>query len=241
MQIYPAIDLSGGQCIRLTQGDFNQATIYESNPLLQAKKFIDQGATWLHMVDLDGAKDPAQHQLPLIEQIIEQTPLTIQTGGGIRSLEDVTIRLQAGVERVIIGSLAVQQPEVVEQILNVHGAAHIVLALDVFIEDEVPMVATHGWQQTSEKDLHQVIARFIDLGLKHVLCTDIHCDGTLMGPNFALYRSITERYPELAVQASGGVSQLEDLSQLREIGVNGVIIGKALYENRFTLSEALAC
>lgn len=241
MQIYPAIDLQHGECVRLTQGDFSKAKIYQSDPFIQASQFIDQGATWLHVVDLDGAKDPNHHQFSLIQQLVEKTPLTIQTGGGIRTAGDVRCRLEAGVSRVVIGSIAVYQPELVRDIIREHNPESIVIALDVFIEDDQPMVATHGWQKTSEKSLHDVIEDYEDVGLKHILCTDINSDGALLGPNFSLYQAILQEYPQLCLQASGGVNSLDDIIKLKALGVNGVIVGKALYENHFTLKEALAC
>jgi len=135
----------------------------------------------------------------------------------------------------------VQNPTLVADVFKLYGPDNIVIALDVFVDNDKAMVATNGWQQTSVLDIHTVIDRYLDLGLQHILCTDIHCDGTLLGPNFSLYQKILAMYPELKTQASGGVSSLDDIIRLREIGVDGVIIGKALYENRFSLSEALAC
>ncbi len=242
MNIYPAIDLKAGQCVRLLQGDYDQVTIYQNDPILVAQEFAAQGATHLHVVDLDGAKQGQSENFSIIEKIAHESPLQIQTGGGIRTKQQVENILQKGIQRVVIGSIAVLQPKEVKSWLREFTGEKIVLALDVRINDDnIPIAALHGWQTPSEKTLWELLDDYQDSGLKHVLCTDILCDGMLQGPNIDLYQQCVKRYPTLSFQASGGVSSLHDLQALVKIPVAGVIIGKALYENKFTLKEALTC
>jgi phosphoribosylformimino-5-aminoimidazole carboxamide ribotide isomerase len=239
MEIFPAIDLKNGQCVRLTKGDFDTAKIYEADPLLQARKFADAGASWLHIVDLDGARDGEMKQINLITKIVKETPLKIQAGGGIRGATTIQKLLDAGVERVVIGSLAVKNKELVHEWIKQFGAQHITLAFDIEYADNEPEVLTQGWQSGSQQILWDVLDAYEGSGLQNILCTDVGRDGMLEGPNLMLYQEIEEYAPRLSVLASGGVTRLEDLVKLTTFNVAGVIIGKALYEGRIDLAEAI--
>ena len=241
MIVYPAIDLRHGRCVRLSQGRFNQVTTYSGDPLTVARDFAAAGAAWLHVVDLDGAKDGNAAQTDLIRRIAADSGLKVQTGGGIRSEDQISGHLDAGIARVVIGSLALTNPGLVATWLDRFGRDRIVLALDVKSEEDRWHVTTHGWQKDSGKTLFEVIDEYGAAYLRHLLCTDVARDGLLGGPNVALYREIHVRYPKLAVQASGGVAGIADLAALREAGAAGAVVGKALYEGRLTLAEALAC
>ncbi len=242
MQIYPAMDLINGQCVRLHQGDFVQKTVYEQSPVTVAKQYQQAGAEWLHIVDLDGAKNPANRQLALLKQLIAQTDLSIQVGGGIRTAWQVAQLLDLGVSRVMIGSLAVTDRAQAAKWLQQFGGQRILLTLDTQINAAgQPMATTAGWQKTADISIGELIAYYQQYGLCRILCTDIACDGTLSGPNSALYRQLIEQFSGVEIIASGGVGQLPDLKVLQQTGVAGVVVGKALYENRFSLQEALAC
>ena len=236
MIIYPAIDLIDGAVVRLYKGDFDQLTTYSTNPVLVAQSYADEGAIWLHLVDLDGAKNPKNRQVNLIRKIIESTGLQVQTGGGIRSFNDVKMLIDAGASRVVIGSLAVHDPELTKQILTAFGPEHICLAADVIWQSDGFYIAVSGWQEASSLGLFSFIKTYRDSGVRHVLCTDIDLDGTLNGCNRDLYQAVKQKFPDLQLQASGGVSVLDDLV---ELPADGVIIGKALYEQRFTVKQAL--
>lgn len=242
MIIYPAIDLRGGRVVRLTEGRFDQEKSYGDDPLAVAQDFAAGGATWLHVVDLDGAKDPTQRQTALVEKIVQGSGLRVQTGGGIRDESQVAALLAAGVQRVIVGSLAVKQPELVRGWFKRFGAEKIVLSPDVRLNAAgTPYIATAGWQESTDVKLDEFLDGYLPDGLVHILCTDISRDGKLTGPNTALYAQLVSKFPALQIQASGGVSSLEDLLGLKITGSAGVIVGRALYEKKFTLKEALAC
>jgi phosphoribosylformimino-5-aminoimidazole carboxamide ribotide isomerase len=239
MDIYPAIDLMDGRCVRLTEGDFAARTDYGDDPAAIASSYKEAGSKWLHLVDLDGARDPAKRQLKAIAAIVSAAGLQVQTGGGVRSADDVMALLDHGVTRVIVGSLCVKEPEVTADMLRRFGAEKIVLALDVRAgADGHYYVATAGWKDVSVMTIDDVLARYTGL-VKHVLCTDIAKDGKLAGPNVALYAALKKTAPNLEIQASGGVSSLEDLAALKRTGVSSAIVGKALYEGRFGLRDAL--
>jgi phosphoribosylformimino-5-aminoimidazole carboxamide ribotide isomerase len=239
MKIYPAIDLINGQCVRLHQGNYDEVTTYANDPLNVAKQFAAEGAKYLHVVDLDGAKQQAPQHLEVIKQIVNSTRLQVQTGGGIRNAEQVQTYLESGVQRIILGSIAVSQVELVKKWFEKFGADKLVLALDIRIQNETPMLATHGWQENSSVSLWDLLNTYQDVNLQHVLCTDIARDGTLQGPNFDLYEDCVQRYPQVQFQASGGVKGAEDIHQLAKIPMAGAIVGKALYEGRVTLKEIL--
>ncbi|WP_417663867.1 1-(5-phosphoribosyl)-5-[(5-phosphoribosylamino)methylideneamino]imidazole-4-carboxamide isomerase [Pseudidiomarina donghaiensis] len=240
--LIPALDLINGEVVRLQQGDFARQTTFASNPLPIVADYQQAGAQWLHLVDLDGARDPAKRQLALLKDITSATTMNVQVGGGIRSQADLEGLFNAGVQRVVVGSVAVREPRLVQQWLETYGPDAIVLALDVNIDDNgVAYVATHGWQETSELTLNQLIDAYLPYGLRHVLCTDISRDGMLSGCNIDLYRQLKTDYPHVQVQASGGVAGLNDLELLQAIGCDAAILGKALLSGQFTLEEALVC
>ncbi|WP_391203384.1 1-(5-phosphoribosyl)-5-[(5-phosphoribosylamino)methylideneamino]imidazole-4-carboxamide isomerase [Psychrobacillus sp. L4] len=238
IQIYPAIDMKGGKCVRLYQGDYAQETIYGDSPFDMAKKFADEGATWIHLVDLDGAKDGEKIHANEVIRIANELPVHVQIGGGIRTKEDVRFYLENGVDRVIIGSLAISQPELVAELINEFGGERIVIGLDA----KDGMVATHGWLETSTQSAVEVGQYFASKGAKHVIFTDIATDGTLQGPNLAANKELAQA-TGLSVIVSGGISSLDDMKEVSKLAkdttIRGVITGKALYNNRFTLKEAL--
>lgn len=242
MQVYPAMDLIGGQCVRLHQGDFSQKTVYEHSPIVVAKQYQQAGADWLHIVDLDGAKDPENRQLALLSALIEQTDLSVQVGGGVRTAEQVVQLLDLGVSRVMIGSLAVTNQQLVADWLQRFGGQRILLTLDAQVDSSgEPMATTAGWQKTADISVKELMTYYRRYGLCQVLCTDIACDGTLSGPNVELYGALISQFPDIEMIASGGVARLSDLHRLQQLGVAGIVVGKALYEGRFSLQEALLC
>src|SRR5882757_3632941 len=242
MIIYPAIDLRGGRVVRLTEGKFDQEKSYGDDPLAVARDFAKSGATWLHVVDLDGAKDPAKRQTALVEKIARSSGLRMQTGGGIRDEAQIAALLAAGAQRVIVGSLAAKQPELVRGWLKKFGAEKIILSPDVRLDaNGTPRVAAAGWQESTGLALDDFLNGYLAAGLIHILCTDISRDGKLTGPNSALYAQLVKKFPSLQIQASGGVSSLDDLRVLKTTGSAGAIVGRALYEKKFTLQEALTC
>ncbi|WP_130099851.1 1-(5-phosphoribosyl)-5-[(5-phosphoribosylamino)methylideneamino]imidazole-4-carboxamide isomerase [Siccibacter turicensis] len=240
--IIPALDLIDGTVVRLHQGDYGQQRDYGSDPLPRLQAYQAQGAEVLHLVDLTGAKDPAKRQIPLLKTLVAGVSVPVQVGGGVRSEADVEALLNAGVARVVIGSTAVKSPEVVKQWFTRFGAEQLVLALDVRIDDAGnKQVAVSGWQENSGVTLEALVEQFLPVGLKHVLCTDISRDGTLAGSNVNLYKEVCARFPQVAFQASGGIGGLADISALTDSGVSGVIVGRALLEGKFTLTEAIQC
>ncbi len=240
--IIPAIDLSCGQVVRLKQGDFNQKTIFKLNPLSRILRAYHDGAKLMHIVDLDGAKNPHQRQFAMIKHLVKASPIPIQTGGGIRSVSDVEILLKLGVERVVIGSFALMHPELVRGILKRFGPDAITLAFDVNIKaDGKAYVATHGWQETSNITIDEILKRYLSLNLKHILVTDISKDGMMQGANYNLYSYLAQRYDNLDIIASGGISSLEDVRKTALSGATSVVLGRSLLEGKFTVKEAIAC
>ncbi|RTL12682.1 MAG: 1-(5-phosphoribosyl)-5-[(5-phosphoribosylamino)methylideneamino]imidazole-4-carboxamide isomerase [Neisseriaceae bacterium] len=238
MVIYPAIDLRDGKCVRLYKGDFAMTKIYNDNPAAMLEEFATAGSEWVHMVDLDGAKAGKFTQGELIAKLVKNSLLKIEVGGGIRSTEDLELLFAAGVARVVVGSVCVSEPALVNQWMTRFGADKIVLALDCSLDTQgVPKVRTHGWQQESSLSVYDVLDNYPNA--QYVLCTDVGVDGTLAGPSIALYKQIQLRYPSLNLIASGGVGKLADVVELRQLDVHGVVIGKALYENQFDLASAL--
>lgn len=238
MDIFPAIDLKDGNCVRLIQGKFDSATVYAADPAVQAKTFSAQGARWLHVVDLDGAKAGEVRQRDMIARIVQAAPLRVQAGGGVRDERAVESLLGAGVARVVVGSLAVSDRPRIQDCLRRYGANRIVLAFDIRDVGHGPEILTHGWQDRSRVSLWDLLDAY-EGAVQTVLCTDVARDGMLEGTNFPLYRDLRARWPKLEILASGGVGQLEEVPRLRDLGADGVIIGKALYEGRFTLADAL--
>lgn len=240
--IIPAIDLIDGQVVRLYQGDYGQQTTFDLSPLAQLQSYQGQGANWLHIVDLTGAKEPAKRQTTLIAKLTAGLSANIQVGGGIRTEEQVAELLSLGVKRVVIGSLAVKEPELVKGWFNKFGSEAICLALDVNInQNGEKIVAVSGWQSGGGKSLESIVEDFSQVGLKHALVTDISRDGTLTGANTALYHELSCRYPNIAWQASGGIATLKDVEAVRDSGAAGIIIGKALLINQFNVAEAIQC
>lgn len=247
--LIPAIDLIEGNVVRLFQGDYGQKTEYKYDPIDLVKDYANQGANWLHIVDLTGAKDTSKRQLSLISNMVNTGVMKFQAGGGVRAEQDVSQLLDAGVSRVVIGSLAVKEPELVKSWISKYGSEAIVLALDININSEgKKCIATHGWQEDSGVELEAVVEDFLTVGLKHVLCTDISKDGTLQGPNQDLYKELAVKYPQISWQASGGMSNLDDVEQLKpslaKSGLDndtpsGIILGRALLEGKFTVEQAI--
>ncbi|RUO40585.1 1-(5-phosphoribosyl)-5-[(5-phosphoribosylamino)methylideneamino]imidazole-4-carboxamide isomerase [Aliidiomarina taiwanensis] len=240
--LIPALDIIEGQVVRLQKGDFNQQTNYHSDPVAVARDYQAQGADYLHLVDLDGARAPKLRQLALITQLVQQLDIPVQVGGGVRHREDIQQLLAAGVARVVIGSTAVNQPTLVKEWFQEFGGERLVLALDVNINQQGQrMLATHGWQTTSQQQLEPCLQAYLDVGCQHVLCTDISRDGMLQGSNVALYQELKQAFPSIQWQASGGVASLAELTELQAAQCDSVILGKSLLTNTFTLAEALAC
>lgn len=240
--IIPAIDLIQGKTVRLYQGSYDKTTEYEQTPLQLRDLYAEAGAGILHLVDLTGAKNAADRQLELLTSLMKNAPLPVQVGGGVRTAADVEQLLTAGASRVVVGSVAIREPETVQGWLRTYGGDKIVLALDVSINAQGDKtLPSHGWIEESTITLEQVLDGFIAAGAKHVLCTDISKDGTLQGPNVALYAELVQKYPQIQWQASGGVGSLADIKALKPTGVAGVILGRALLEGKFTVVEAMQC
>lgn len=240
--IIPAIDLIQGKTVRLYQGSYDKTTEYQQTPVQLRDLYAKAGAGLLHLVDLTGAKNAAERQLELLTTLMQNAPLPVQVGGGVRTAADVDQLLSAGASRVVVGSVAIREPETVQGWLRAYGGDKIVLALDVSINAKGDKtLPSHGWIEESSITLEQVLTGFIAAGAKHVLCTDISKDGTLQGPNLALYAELVQKYPQIQWQASGGVGSLADIKALKPTGVAGVILGRALLEGKFTVEEAIQC
>jgi len=238
MLLIPAIDLRKGRIVRLFQGDFDAETRYEYQPEELLARYRDLGAKWVHVVDLDGAKDGTLVNRSIILALASQQTARLQVGGGIRNSKTIDELLRDGVSRVVIGSTAVERPDDVNEWLVRYGPERICLAFDVTIEHGgLPRVRTRGWTEATALSLWDAIARFPADRLKHVLCTDIARDGALTGPNVDLYREAATRFPYLQWQASGGVRDASDLAALATTGVAGAVSGKALLEERMTSQE----
>lgn len=240
--IIPALDLIDGTVVRLHQGDYGQQRDYGNDPLPRLQAYQAEGAQVLHLVDLTGAKDPAKRQIPLLKTLLAGVSVPVQVGGGVRIEEDVAALLDAGATRVVVGSTAVKSPELVKGWFKRFGAEHLVLALDVRIDENgAKQVAVSGWQENSGVTLEELVDAFLPVGLTHVLCTDISKDGTLKGSNVGLYQEVCARFPSVAFQASGGIGGIKDIEALKGSGVKGVIVGRALLEGKFTVAEAVQC
>ena len=237
MELLPAIDIRNGRCVRLLKGDFLQETRYPVDPVELAERYAELGATWLHVVDLDGAARGTPVNLDLVGSMARAGNLKIQLGGGIRSRDDLE-RALAVAERIVIGSLAIEAQERVAGWLRELGTARLTLALDVRMDElDTPYVATHGWTQDSARTLWDALAYYSDCDVRHVLCTDVERDGALQGPNLRLYGTCVRRFPDIELQASGGVRDSHDLSDLAATGVASAISGKALLEGRLSDAE----
>ena len=242
MNVIPAIDLRDGQCVRLYQGQFDRQTDYAIDPAALARSYSNMGFSDLHVVDLDGARFGEQNNKDIILGILETEDLNLQLGGGIRTAPQLQFWFDSGISRVVIGTKAVTEPETVREWLIEFGADRIVLAFDANIDaDGVPRLATHGWTRSAKTTLWQCIDDYLAAGLRHVLCTDIGRDGALSGPNVELYANVIGRYPGLQLQASGGVRRIDDLVELRRIGMPAAICGRALLDGRITAKEVRQC
>jgi len=238
----PAIDLRGGRVVRLFQGDFARQTDYPDDPLELARSYSAQGARWLHLVDLDGARDGGFSQAALVARIRRETTLQVQAGGGIRSASDVATLLAAGAARVVVGTLAVREPALLREWLRRFGPDALCIALDVRADAQGRWrLPVSGWTLPAARMLDDVLAEYAQCGLRHLLCTDIGRDGTLAGPNVALYARIAQQYPHLHLVASGGVGSLEDVASLRRTGACATVLGRALLDGRFTFAQARTC
>lgn len=233
IELIPAIDIINGQCVRLTKGDYEQKTVYSDSPAEVAKGFEQLGYKRLHVVDLDGAKSKHIVNDEVLRSITTETKLTVDFGGGIKTDEDIRKAFDAGAKMVTVGSIAVQQPELCFEWLEKYGAERIILGADV----RHGKISINGWKEDSDEDLLPFLRKYIDAGIRNVLCTEISKDGTLAGPAIDLYRSIMEEYPELHLIASGGVSSMDDIKALDAAGIPAVVFGKAIYEGKINLKE----
>lgn len=237
MIIYPAIDLRGGRCVRLIQGDFSKETVFSEDPMEVAKRWEDQGASWIHVVDLDGAKSGSPQNFEVIKLIRENVKIKIQVGGGIRNLDNIKKYFDTGIDRLILGSAAIESQDTVKQAVDFFGNEKIAVGVDV----KNDMVAVKGWTATSEMTLEQVLKKLREFGIKRVIYTDISKDGMMSGPDTKGIEKILD-FGGFSVIASGGISSVEDLEQLSRYegqGLEGAIIGKALYSGALCLGELI--
>ena len=232
IELIPAIDIIGGQCVRLTKGDYNQKTVY-GEPLEMAREFEKAGIERLHMVDLDGAKSKHIVNSQVLKQISSETNLTIDFGGGIKTSEDINIAFESGARMVTVGSVAVTDPKLFTWWLQKYGPDRIILGADV----RNGKISINGWKEDSDEDLLPFLKRYVDAGVRMVLCTEISKDGTLGGPAIDLYKRVLDRYPDLYLIGSGGVSSISDIRKLENAGVPAVVFGKAIYEEKIALKE----
>ena len=233
MEIVPAIDIIDGKCVRLTKGDYNAQKTYSANPLDMALRFQDAGINRLHLVDLDGARSKHIVNYPTLEAIAGHTDLTVDFGGGIKSTRDLETALGCGASMVTVGSTAVTDPELMAKWIEDYGQEHIILGADV----RDGMISVNGWKQDSTLKLSDFIHSYMQKGITQVLCTDINRDGMLQGPSVDLYKVLLKEFPGIKLIASGGVSSMQDLIDLKEAGLPAAIVGKAYYEGRITLDQ----
>ena len=233
MRIIPAIDLIDGKCVRLTKGDYSTQKTYNEHPLEVAKAFEAHGIQYLHLVDLDGAKSKHIVNHRVLEEIATKTNLKIDFGGGLKSDEDLKIAFDCGAKQITGGSIAVKEPNVFEQWISKYGENKIILGADV----QGDRIATNGWMETSVHSLVDFISTYKSKGIEYVICTDISKDGMLSGPSFEVYQNLLKQQSEIKLIASGGISTFEELPKLADLGCEGTIIGKAIYENRISLKE----
>ena len=233
IELIPAIDIIGGQCVRLTKGDYDQKTVYRDSPAEVAKEFEQIGFKRLHVVDLDGAKSKHIVNSEVLRRVTTDTQLVVDFGGGIKTDEDIEKAFAAGASMVTIGSIAVTDPDLFMGWLEKYGAEHIILGADV----RHGKISINGWKEDSAEDLLPFLKKYVDAGVKNVLCTEISKDGTLTGPAIELYQSIMAAYPGLHLIASGGVSSIDDIKALEAAGIPAVVFGKAIYEGKINLNE----
>jgi phosphoribosylformimino-5-aminoimidazole carboxamide ribotide isomerase len=241
MRLIPAIDLIAGHCVRLLHGDFDVETRYDADPRTLLAKYRDVGADWLHVVDLDGARDGSAGNREIIAELAAQSAIKLQVGGGLRTTAALEDALGSGVSRVVVGSAALTRAEQTRTWLEEFGPERVTLAFDVRLDPAgVPRVAIHGWREQSQLSLWSAVSGFVDHGLKHVLCTDVSRDGALSGPNVDLYREAAQRFPGIEWQASGGIRDGRDLRALAAAGATAAISGKALLEELIPLEDLQA-
>ena len=233
MKIIPAIDIVNGKCVRLTQGDFGQMKIYRDDPVDVALEFKNANLEYLHLVDLDGAKKGKVVNWSVVEQIQGKTALTVDFGGGISEDDEVEYLLDLGINQLNVGSLAIKEPEKFTHWLNKYGSENFILSADVRNEN----IMINGWLESANYRVLDLADQFIEQGLQYLTCTDIGSDGMLGGPNFELYVKLIARFPNLKINASGGISSIHDLEKLKKLNLHGAIIGKAIYEGRISLEE----
>ena len=233
MRIIPAIDLIDGKCVRLTQGDYSTKKVYNEDPLEVAKSFADAGIGYLHLVDLDGARTGSVVNWKVLEQLSAKTPLRIDFGGGIKTADDLRIVFECGAVQATAGSIAVKDREEVARWIDIYGSEKIIIGLDV----KEGKIATAGWMETSEEKVSGFLDFYISAGARYTVSTDVAKDGMMQGPAFQWYDGLMRDYPDLKVVASGGIRGMDDLLHLREAGLDGAIIGKAIYEGAVTLKE----
>lgn len=238
MNIIPAIDLYDNKCVRLKQGEFENISEYSIDPLSCAIDFAAEGAREVHIVDLNGASNGFPIHFDTILNIKKLTPLLIQCGGGFRSHESITKALDTPMDRIVIGSLAVTNPELVSSLIQEYGADRFVLAFDIVTDNDF-LIAINGWREKTSLLLWDMLDHYKIFKNLRILCTDINRDGMLLGPNYNLYQACVEKYPCFHFQASGGIGKLQDFNQLKKTGVSSVIVGKALYEGHINLNAAL--
>lgn len=238
--VLPAIDLRGGRVVRLYQGDYARETVYDIAPADQARRYAEAGARWLHVVDLDGARSGSASNQGVVRELT-RAGLRVQAGGGVRDESDLVRLFDAGVSRVVVGSLSVRDPDRVCGWLDRYGSERLVIALDTRWREGAWRLPSAGWEQDETATLDELAPRYADAGARHLLCTDINRDGTLSGPNLDLLAHLMTIAPDLAVQVSGGVRALGDVRKAREVGAAGIVLGRALLERRFTLENALSC
>ena len=233
MEIIPAIDIIDGKCVRLTQGDYNQKKQYNDNPLEVAKSFEDAGLKRLHLVDLDGAKQKKIVNYKVLESLARSTSLAIDFGGGIQSDEDIKLAFNAGAKQVTGGSIAIKNPALFEKWVADYSGNKIILGADA----KNGFIAVGGWEETTEVSVNDILKKYVPKGIEYVICTDVAKDGLLQGPSFDLYGSILKDFPQLKLIASGGVTTVDDLVRLEEMGLYGAIVGKAFYEGKISLKD----
>lgn len=236
MIILPAIDIIGGRCVRLSQGDYNQQTQYEATPVDMVKQYVAHGFKRIHVVDLDGAKASSPQNLDMLSELAAVPGVEIEWGGGIKSVEALRAVLDAGTKYAVVGSVAAKQPELFEQWLKMFGPERIVLGADV----REGRVAVNGWQEEMDVTIDDLVDRFLKYGLSQVICTDISRDGMLQGPATELYVRLQKKYPKVDFTVSGGISSMADIHALKAAHLRRVIVGKAIYEGRITLDELYA-
>jgi phosphoribosylformimino-5-aminoimidazole carboxamide ribotide isomerase len=237
MRIIPAIDIIEGKCVRLTKGDYTTKKIYNESPLEVAKEFEASGIEYLHVVDLDGAKASEIINYKVLEQIATKTNLKIDFGGGLKSNKDLEIAFNSGANQITGGSIAVKNSEIFESWIAQYGAEKIILGADFYPDNAGGKIATNGWQEESSLSLLPFIKEYQQKGIQYVICTDISKDGMLQGPSFEVYKDVLQEVNPLKLIASGGISSFDELPRLAENGCEGVIIGKAIYENRISLQQ----